>query len=43
MFDVRPVDTDYVRHRAAQFRAQVVRKRGMRGQRGEQGRDNGYP
>ncbi|MBC9247733.1 nitrite/sulfite reductase [Paracoccus sp. 11-3] len=26
MFDVRPVDTDYVRHRAAQFRAQVERR-----------------
>ncbi|MCF3972555.1 nitrite/sulfite reductase [Paracoccus salsus] len=26
MFDVRPVDTDYVRHRAAQFRAQVARR-----------------
>ncbi|MDB6182015.1 nitrite/sulfite reductase [Paracoccus fistulariae] len=26
MFDVRPVDTDYVRHRAAQFRAQVDRR-----------------
>ena len=26
MFDVRPVETDYVRHRAAQFRAQVERR-----------------
>ncbi|MCZ0960314.1 nitrite/sulfite reductase [Paracoccus benzoatiresistens] len=26
MFDVRPVDTDYVRHRAAQFRTQVERR-----------------
>ncbi|RJL16547.1 nitrite/sulfite reductase [Paracoccus siganidrum] len=26
MFDARPVDTDYVRHRAAQFRAQVARR-----------------
>ena len=26
MFDARPVDTDYVRHRAAQFRAQVERR-----------------
>lgn len=26
MFDVRPVETDYVRHRAAQFRAQVARR-----------------
>ncbi|TBN39459.1 nitrite/sulfite reductase [Paracoccus subflavus] len=26
MFDVRPVETDYVRHRAAQFRAQVDRR-----------------
>ena len=26
MFDVRPVDTEYVRHRAAQFRAQVDRR-----------------
>ncbi|MDO5647307.1 nitrite/sulfite reductase [Paracoccus sp. (in: a-proteobacteria)] len=26
MFDIRPVDTDYVRHRAAQFRAQVERR-----------------
>ncbi|TGN68488.1 nitrite/sulfite reductase [Paracoccus liaowanqingii] len=26
MFDVRPVDTDYVRHRAAEFRAQVARR-----------------
>ena len=26
MFDVRPVDTDYVRYRAAQFRAQVERR-----------------
>ena len=26
MFDVRPVDTDYVQHRAAQFRAQVARR-----------------
>ena len=26
MFDARPNDTDYVRHRAAQFRAQVARR-----------------
>ncbi|SCY82145.1 nitrite/sulfite reductase [Paracoccus tibetensis] len=26
MFDVRPVETDYVQHRAAQFRAQVARR-----------------
>lgn len=26
MFDVRPVETDYVRHRAEQFRAQVARR-----------------
>lgn len=26
MFDVRPVETDYVRHRAAQFRDQVARR-----------------
>lgn len=26
MFDIRPVETDYVRHRAAQFRAQVARR-----------------
>ncbi|SES67075.1 nitrite/sulfite reductase [Paracoccus homiensis] len=26
MFDIRPVDTDYVRHRAAQFRSQVARR-----------------
>ncbi|WP_265500557.1 nitrite/sulfite reductase [Paracoccus beibuensis] len=26
MFDVRPVETDYVRHRATQFRAQVERR-----------------
>ena len=26
MFDIRPVETDYVRHRAAQFRDQVVRR-----------------
>ncbi|MFC0199733.1 nitrite/sulfite reductase [Paracoccus rhizosphaerae] len=26
MFDIRPVETDYVRHRAAQFRAQVERR-----------------
>ncbi|MFN3275115.1 MAG: nitrite/sulfite reductase [Paracoccus sp. (in: a-proteobacteria)] len=26
MFDVRPVETDYVRHRAAEFRAQVARR-----------------
>ncbi|AUH64313.1 nitrite/sulfite reductase [Paracoccus zhejiangensis] len=26
MFDARPIDTEYVRHRAAQFRAQVARR-----------------
>ena len=26
MFDIRPVETDYVRHRAAQFRDQVARR-----------------
>ncbi|WP_405402951.1 nitrite/sulfite reductase [Paracoccus sp. Ld10] len=26
MFDIRPVETDYVRHRAAEFRAQVARR-----------------
>ncbi|AUH33884.1 nitrite/sulfite reductase [Paracoccus tegillarcae] len=26
MFDARPIDTDYVRHRSAQFRAQVARR-----------------
>ncbi|MFV0383419.1 nitrite/sulfite reductase [Paracoccus sp. (in: a-proteobacteria)] len=26
MFDIRPVETDYVRHRASQFRAQVARR-----------------